>query len=815
MGRAVRFVAVLALAVFAREAYGQVSRKSYYEQVPPAPKLVGQTRASAELHLYGDRSLPGYTDVAPADGIDDRRAIRLSDIAERFSPILRRNNFSVPRDFRSIEGMRLVMHADQWVDGELRHADSVDLRCCSSPVDTSLPDSGGAAIDDVKLVALLKTFDPRSVDPRFDEPGAQRETILYFDFPGENEKTWRKAYKQHDPRVSSILAHPFIHDDDSGSERPFALVLQFWLFYPFNDSANNHEGDWEHLNVAITTRERVAQDGALPGARGGLSAEDIQRIISAESGVPLDSLTIRYVTYYFHQHAMQLDYLAEPVSHDSPRSAEGKRLTSAIWEDADFVSDALRKRLAIADRRLTTHPVAYLGGNSRGLDELLTMWPRFGGSYNRNSHGTYPFPATWRAIGPVGASEKVFGDVTPRVRTRARNGNDSIPWHDLIEDEHYLTYQRASIQLIPDWERVVDGISDNAVIRREWAWLIFPVHFGYPASKSPGGGAVSRTDLGNISPTGPAFDPGWNRPFASSEYHAFDPHVLRVAFAPVSPFTGLQNGWGVFNVPIALAGLLPGMQVVTAQLMPWASGALGIVGAPPGKTFYAGKLPNRFTSFGAGRFMQFGGDDFARLLPQAGDDSIAAVLTGGAHIDKESYRRYSSDGNRIWLLLHYGERFAIENTFSVDTTRLRYSISDDAGAPVGTVRGLLAMRQLSSGIRISRQLFSDEFRGYARAGYTWTWYSVAHATLNGRPVPTATRRGGHAPSVIPSTKWWPNSSYAGAGLEVFAPRRSWIFGRLGYGLAAELNMIVFPIRGGGCRCVLKPGDASLSLVLGW
>jgi hypothetical protein len=30
-------------------------------------------------------------------------------------------------------------------------------------------------------------------------------------------------------------------------------VIQYWFFYPFNDWANDHEGDWEHINVRITS----------------------------------------------------------------------------------------------------------------------------------------------------------------------------------------------------------------------------------------------------------------------------------------------------------------------------------------------------------------------------------------------------------------------------------------------------------------------------------------------------------------------------------------------------------------------------------
>jgi hypothetical protein len=257
------------------------------------------------------------------------------------------------------------------------------------------------------------------------------------------------------------------------------------------------------------------------------------------------------------------------------------------------------------------------------------------------------------------------------------------------------------------------------------------------------------------------------------------------------------------------------LQVFTAQLMPWATGALGILGASPPKSFFAGALPSRFTSFGAGRFLPLGGDDFARLLPHQEDDSVAALVARGARIDDGSYRRSRPGGNRVWLQLHYGDRLAIENTFSVDTTHLRYALRDSAGHAVAHVRGLLATRQLSSGIRLGRRLFHDQLRGHVRLGYSWTWYEVDNTTLDHQPLATARTRGGHAPSVIPSTKWWPNGAYGGAGLELFAPRRAWILGRLGYGIAGEVNAITYPLRGPRCGCLLKPGDASLALVLGW
>src|SRR6185436_11303938 len=98
----------------------------------------------------------------------------------------------------------------------------------------------------------------------------------------------------------------------------YALVLQYWMFYPFNDGPNNHEGDWEHINVIVSTR------GRLEDADGGdalLDAGEIDRI--AAGVTPLDSLDISSVNYYFHHNVMTLRYTTTVV-----------QLTPAVREGA-------------------------------------------------------------------------------------------------------------------------------------------------------------------------------------------------------------------------------------------------------------------------------------------------------------------------------------------------------------------------------------------------------------------------------------------------------------------------------------------------
>jgi hypothetical protein len=53
-------------------------------------------------------------------------------------------------------------------------------------------------------------------------------------------------------------------------------VVQYWFFYPFNDWVNNHEGDWEHINVVMTSAD--------PGLAG-----------------------VSMVEYYFHRLYLQRD----------------------------------------------------------------------------------------------------------------------------------------------------------------------------------------------------------------------------------------------------------------------------------------------------------------------------------------------------------------------------------------------------------------------------------------------------------------------------------------------------------------------------
>src|SRR4051812_14078974 len=252
----------LALAGLQTLGAQHIARDQYYALLPPVPRIVSQTRASAALHLFGDARDSSYRGAQPIDGIDDVRAQRLLQLAERFSPILRRNNFSVPRDFRDILGPVLPLEVDSWRNGKLEHSDTIavpnggasDRRSAVQAGETRdttrvEPANSAASSADRALLDLVRLSSPGAghvVGP--DPAEGEVERVLFVDMPGDGPASWRRIYSRLDPRRGShIFVHPFIHEATAadGTSR-FQLVFQYWFFYPFNDAINTHEGDWEH-----------------------------------------------------------------------------------------------------------------------------------------------------------------------------------------------------------------------------------------------------------------------------------------------------------------------------------------------------------------------------------------------------------------------------------------------------------------------------------------------------------------------------------------------------------------------------------------
>ncbi len=83
----------------------------------------------------------------------------------------------------------------------------------------------------------------------------------YFDYPGDDEESWDRAYfpgsGEDDSRAgwrfpNTVYAHVFERPDPTDGFG--SVVITYFLFFPYNDWQNNHEGDWQKVNIIVTSR---------------------------------------------------------------------------------------------------------------------------------------------------------------------------------------------------------------------------------------------------------------------------------------------------------------------------------------------------------------------------------------------------------------------------------------------------------------------------------------------------------------------------------------------------------------------------------
>lgn len=75
---------------------------------------------------------------------------------------------------------------------------------------------------------------------------------FHYNYAGtaDTPSSWISSYNTERTQNNfphTIYAHLFLYNN-----KP---VIQYWMFYPYNDGYNNHEGDWEHINVRISTAD--------------------------------------------------------------------------------------------------------------------------------------------------------------------------------------------------------------------------------------------------------------------------------------------------------------------------------------------------------------------------------------------------------------------------------------------------------------------------------------------------------------------------------------------------------------------------------
>ncbi|UCD24612.1 MAG: hypothetical protein JSW51_01455 [Gemmatimonadota bacterium] len=777
---------LLAAALSANGAAQGIGDEEYLHYVPlPYPRLSREAAASARFHLFGDRSSPYYSDVEPVDGIDDARGETLQAIALRFAPFMVQNTFSVPMDFKKLMMRQPTfnLYIDTWdrahgnrlVGRETLDFNSLGQARCPGDAGSVVPYNPVSA--DCRVLELMDEFDPEVPAGAIERAGAvdlgsDRLKVLFFDMPGYDPQSWKAVYANpiteqlrtefHD--ALKIYAHPFINEvlDANGLVAGYQFVIQYWFYYPLNDGGNNHEGDWEHIDVLIAPRSRVKEL---------LTEEDVRAILSGEGMTDEASdlqLVIQRVEYYFHHKVMTLNY-ARPNVYQ-PREAWEQEWRALVREQ--FGTEKLWTTIRhyayrdSSESLLNMHPIAFIGADNKGLDQLISP----PGGRNQDSHGTFPFPGLYKTVGPAGSAEQIaktfdhwewYADLP---QSRADAMTDFGRGHVVLFDRPEL------LEVVPDWERVLPLIRSDPIARRDWTWLVLPVRWGYPATESPLAGLIAHADMGNVGPIGPAYNNGWNRTGTGRGFEQYEPHVLPSVF-PVDAQDGFSNNLGYFNVIPALTNLppldlvwrlvaLPFRALLKRQdpiFFPEESVPLRFVGVVGGASYT--QVPEDMW-LAAVHLTETNGIDLGdgNALPETIVEIALDIITRdsleGGDIPTESFSE-AAWGWHSQVAFYVGKRFV--STTGVRNSRHRVGFFQPlTTGGVYEFSARLNWWDITGNVRYD--VFTGGFKPYFKFGYGVNWYRLEDMRSDGEPLTT------------PTGEWinnfWPPTWSYGAGAEL-------------------------------------------------
>jgi hypothetical protein len=80
----------------------------------------------------------------------------------------------------------------------------------------------------------------------------------HFNYPGKTAAEWNNTYfgtgayaGWNYPNTAYVHIYPTTHSNYSGT----LTVIQYHYFYPYNDWWNNHEGDWQRIDVVVSSSD--------------------------------------------------------------------------------------------------------------------------------------------------------------------------------------------------------------------------------------------------------------------------------------------------------------------------------------------------------------------------------------------------------------------------------------------------------------------------------------------------------------------------------------------------------------------------------
>ncbi len=740
----------------AGSARGQaIPRDEYLRYMPlEVPRAIRATPATERLHLYGDPADPTYRDMDPVDGMDDRRFALFRELSVRFAPFMVQNTWGAPMDLKKFreDGVAGRLNVDTWNlmtrPQSLTKTEEIPFFPvaavpCTGPVEAPAALSA-AEIQrlrdaDCRVQQLMAEYDPylpttARVRTESIEVFEDWFQLLWFDVPGRGPKEWNQIFEN--PVTSSlreewrshvlIYSHPFLREVvGAAGPEGYEFILQYWFYYPTNDGGNNHSGDWEHINVVVSPRDRVTRN---------LTEEEVLALIDGEwAGATGDEeLVIKRVDYYFHSKVMQLDFGAPNVylpraewEAQVEASEQPRRGMDHIW--------AYVRHMAYQDpgeTRVNTHPVAYIGADNKGTDQIFQP----PGGTNRDSHGTFPGPAMYKDVGPGGATE----DVTHYFRHQE--------WYAEGEAgrQAMATWSRGGVvffgrsdrvEVIPDWERIYGLSKIDYRVRAEWSWMFLPIRWGYPAVQSPFAGIVAHAETGNLSVVGPAFNNGWNRSGPTAQYALYDPNVFP-RFYQLGWQDGFINDWGFFNLTFPSLIMLPPLDVV------WKLVALPFRAATQSNypsLFPTERLPFRALGAQAGISWNSFTEGYQDLFiqdPQFDEILVDLVIylrdagigEGGAVIVSDSTFTETAVAPYYEIDFFVGSKFASQNRFKFSKSEMGFQLGfRDVEEPF-RVTSDMRWNEWTGFLRFS--LLSGGFQPYFKPGYGISWFRLENISTN-------------------------------------------------------------------------------------
>jgi len=767
-----------------------IPRDEYLDYIPlEYPRVVEQTNASKRLNLFGDKSSPSYKDIDPLDGIDDKRNAVFMKMGVRFAPFLVQNTTAVPLDFDVfLKGSSsFPLYIDIWniapSKPELVNVELIDFpELRNSECKVKAEDIQDQYTlqqnlnDDCKLLALIEEFNPnKPKNEQFKEAkkSSERELfkVMYFDFPGEGPDSWEEHYtneftKQLESKYKSALknyVHPFLmdyYDEVTHELLGYELFLQYWFFYAYNDGGNNHEGDWEHINVIVSPKDKVERyltedeiNDVLDGTWIGKDGSD-------------DALVIKRIENYFHHQVMPMDF-SKPNVYNSREVWEDEidNLIPEYYGEKNLLR-SIRYRAYVDDdeKIINTHPFVFIGGDNKGTDQLMSM----PGGSNRDSHGSYPYPGLYRNIGPAGASEEINVYVDHREYFEEHSGKFN---------KETVRYERGNvipfnvekrITIVPDWERVIDLLETNRDARQDWSWLILPLRWGYPATESPFAGIVKHADTGNQGDIGPTFTEWWNTSMDTRGVHKFNPHQLPPIF-PVGFQDNFNNSIGFLNITYPILFNLPPLDIAwRVAVYPFR----GILGKNDPVYYPEKEIPFRFFDLAVGMTWQKIDEDFSYLMFNSDqyDEFTGQLLTHIINNGFDSTTTVTNNTNSLTnptsptyqIAFYIGDHFASINS-------LRHFRSDHSfsfffsNVPAYNYTSEINFWEYAGTIRYN--ILTSNIQPYLMLGYGWFWYRVENAKINGKLFESPNSSWINQPSFKSLSSFLPNTFHFGFGLE--------------------------------------------------